>query len=70
MRWASITWPAEPVETSSSGVPARTSTVSCCPPGSSVRSTVRRSATRTSTSRAAFLKPGISAETAYRPGAR
>ncbi len=63
MRWASITWPAEPVPTSSRGVPAFTSTVSSRPPGSRARSMVRRSATRTSTDRTAFLKPGISADT-------
>jgi len=65
MRFESITCPSEPVEASSSGVVAVTSTVSAMAPGSRVRFRMSRSPTRTSMPlRTTFLKPDSSAPTA------
>ena len=69
MRRESTTLPSDAVAVSSSGVSAVTLIVSERP-ASSLRSTSSRSAIRTSTSRADFLKPLSSAVTRYVPGIR
>ena len=63
MRRESTTVPSDALAVSSSGVSAVTVTVSSAVPVASDRSTSSRSAMRTSTSRAAVLKPASAAVT-------